>query len=131
MEGNYLEREEARKMRRQQREKKVKRQRFIIFFTVFAVVLFIAIVSISYFAYANDQPESVECAKYYKSIMVYQGDTLDSIADQYITDEYPSKEQYIYEVSCINALSDDTELIAGNYLIIPYYTQLTAQTAGD
>lgn len=122
MEGYYMERAEERKMQRLQREKQVKKQRTILFILLFAVVLVVAVLSISHFAYASADTDNLPRAKYYKSIMIYSGDTLDSIAEKYISDEYASTEQYIYEVSCMNYLSEDTTLIAGNYLVIPYYT---------
>lgn len=58
--------------------------------------------------------------KYYKSIVIEKGDTLWTIADQYISEEYSSKPDYIDEVKHMNNLVSD-EIHAGNYLVIPYY----------
>lgn len=123
MEDYYMERAEARKIYRLQREKQVKRQRRIIFSVMFAVVLLIAVLSIKHFAYASANPDELPRMKYYTSIMIYNGDTLESITSKYITKEYKSAEQYIYEIRCMNHLSEDTSLIAGNYLTIPYYAE--------
>ncbi len=122
MDGNYMERAETRKIQRLRREKQVKRQRRFIIGMLFAVVLVIAVLSITHFAYASADSSTVTRVKYYKSIMIYNGDTLESITSRYLTEEYDSAEQYIYEISCINHLTEDPVLIAGNYLMVPYYT---------
>ncbi len=132
MEGYYMERAEARKIHRLQREKQVKRQRRLIFAVLFAVVLVIAVLSITHFAYASADPDAVPRIKYYTSIMIYNGNTLESIASEYMTKEYESVEQYIYEICCMNHLSEDTILIAGNYLTIPYYADsIPVRIAGN
>lgn len=58
--------------------------------------------------------------KYFKCIDIERGDTLWSIADEYMTEEYDSVEEYIAEVKSINSLTDDT-LYNGATLIVPYY----------
>ena len=61
--------------------------------------------------------------KYYTSIMVAYGDTLWEIADEYIDySEYKDKETYIAEVKSINHLNADSDIKAGQYLIVPYYS---------
>ncbi|MFT3985183.1 MAG: hypothetical protein QM697_14855 [Lachnospiraceae bacterium] len=122
MDGYYTERAETRKIQRLRREKQVKRQRRFIIAILFAVVLVIAVLSITHFAYASADSNTITRVKYYKSIMIYNGDTLEAITSRYLTEEYDSAEQYIYEISCINHLTEDPVLIAGNYLTVPYYT---------
>lgn len=58
--------------------------------------------------------------KYYESICIQDGDTLWSIADQYISEEYGNKDQYIRELMQINGLKTDY-LQSGNYLTVAYY----------
>lgn len=58
--------------------------------------------------------------KYYKSIIIRQGDSLWSIA-QSNKPENQTVESYVSEMKQINHLRED-EINAGNYLIIPYYT---------
>lgn len=61
--------------------------------------------------------------KYYTSIMVAYGDTLWELADEYIDyNEYKDKEAYIAEVKNINHLDADSDIKAGQYLIVPYYS---------
>ena len=65
---------------------------------------------------------SSECSyKYYTSITVEQGDTLWSIAGEYMTAEYSHIEDYITEIRELNHLEDDG-IYAGECLTIPYYS---------
>ena len=60
--------------------------------------------------------------KYFTNIQVDAGDTLWSIADEYADGEhYASNKEYIAEVKRMNKLKGD-DIIAGQYLIIPYYS---------
>lgn len=58
--------------------------------------------------------------KYYTCISIDADDTLWSIADTYITDEYNSINQYIDEVKSINNLTSD-KIYYGATLVVPYY----------
>ena len=60
--------------------------------------------------------------KYYTQITVNHGDTLESIACRYITGEYENSESYINEVCNINHLEDKDQVLAGESLIVPYYS---------
>lgn len=58
--------------------------------------------------------------KYYTCISIDTDETLWSIADKYMTDEYNSITQYIDEVKSINNLSGD-KIYYGATLVVPYY----------
>lgn len=58
--------------------------------------------------------------KYYTSILIENGDTLWSLAQEYADTHYADIQSYIEEVIFINHL-DSTEILEGNYLILPYY----------
>lgn len=58
--------------------------------------------------------------KYYTSIVIESGDTLWSLAQEYADAHYADIQSYIEEVIFINHL-DSTEILEGNYLILPYY----------
>jgi len=61
--------------------------------------------------------------KYYKSISVQEGDTLTSIAKVYADEEhYSSVEKYVQEVMYINHLKNADKICAGDYLIVPYFS---------
>ena len=61
--------------------------------------------------------------KYYTSITVHGGDTLETIADKYISDEYKDLDSYINEVCMINNLDEDKTIYAGENIVIPYYSE--------
>lgn len=61
--------------------------------------------------------------KYYTSIQVQSGDTLWSIADEYMTEEYAGVGAYIDEICSINHIEAD-DIHAGQYLTIPYYSDV-------
>lgn len=54
------------------------------------------------------------------SIEIENGDTLWSIASDYISYEYDDMNDYIEEIKKSNGLHSDS-IHAGNYLVIPYY----------
>jgi len=61
--------------------------------------------------------------KYYTSITIQYGETLWDIADDYIDyNQYKDKSVYIAEVQSINHLDNDTQIRAGQSLIVPYYS---------
>ena len=59
--------------------------------------------------------------KYYTGITIEYGDTLWSIADQYMDDSHYTKLSYIAEVKSINHIKDD-HIQEGKLLILPYYS---------
>ena len=62
--------------------------------------------------------------KYYTNITVEYGETLWSLADEYIDYEnYKDKNSYISEVRSINHLNEDCAIMAGQTLIVPYYSE--------
>ena len=61
--------------------------------------------------------------KYYTNIQIRKGDTLWSIADEYMDDEhYKNRQEYILEVMRMNHMTD-SRLTAGKRLIVPYYAE--------
>lgn len=56
---------------------------------------------------------------YYKSIRISEGDTLWTIADEYMGNKSEDKQSYIEEVKRLNHLNGDT-IHTGSYLMIPY-----------
>lgn len=62
---------------------------------------------------------SSEC-KYYTCIEVLAGDSLWSIAERYMDDNYSTIHDYMKEVKEINDL-ETSNIHAGQYLTVPYY----------
>lgn len=61
--------------------------------------------------------------KYYTTITVQSGETLWSIADDYIDySQYKNKNAYISEVMSINHIADASGIISGQKLTVPYYS---------
>lgn len=58
--------------------------------------------------------------KYYKSIEIKSGDTLWGIAEEYMTGEYASVQEYINEIKQINHLTSDN-IHDSKHLMIAYY----------
>ncbi len=59
--------------------------------------------------------------KCYTTVEIEPGDTLSSIAKEYISSEYSGADEYIDEVISLNHLTS-TRIIAGEYIAVPYYT---------
>lgn len=86
---------------------------------LFIMALIVSILFISSNAYANNN--SNDRVKKYKSVMIYGGDSMETIADKNITDEYKTEAKFIKEVCAINNITEDTKLVPGNHIIVPYY----------
>ncbi len=74
-----------------------------------------------------EKKQQHELYKYYTNITVQQGDTLWAIAEKQLADEdtstaYKNKRSFIKEVISLNHLKDGNYLLAGQKLIVPYYS---------
>lgn len=63
----------------------------------------------------------IEREKIVTSVKIERGQSLWSIASQYITDEYKDMNTYIEEIKASNGLTSDI-IHEGQYIIVPYYT---------
>jgi len=104
------------------REAVVRRQRGILALTIILVIAFGILLGTSINALASSDKDISSYNKYYVSIRVESGDTLWTIADEYIDGFNLSKNDYIAEVCQINQISED-EIHAGDYIVVPYYSQ--------
>lgn len=104
--------------------KRRRRNRFFIKLTVAMSLIFcICFTFCGLYSYAKDTANSIPSYKYYTSIQIQEGDSLENIAACYISNEYKSLKQYIEEVQQMNHLDSDV-IHAGQYLIIPYYSSV-------
>lgn len=62
------------------------------------------------------------------SVKIQKGDSLWSIANEYISDEYDDMNSYIDEIKRTNGLTDDT-IHEGRFIIVPYYKTTEVATA--
>lgn len=110
---------------RQYKERRVRqlRRRFVMFGMTVMLVVLLAIFYKATFSHAT-AAEDISY-KYFTSIQVAYGDTLSSIAEDFLSDQSTgvSASEYIKEVMRINHLKDET-ILAGQYLIVPYYSNV-------
>lgn len=107
--------------RRMGRQRVLKNRLFVLVMTVCLIAVF----AVSYHSIkssANTGRNDLRF-KYYTSVTVEHGETLWNIADEYIDyTRYKDKSAYIAEVQSINHLDGDSEIKAGQSLIMPYYS---------
>ncbi|MBQ9277271.1 MAG: LysM peptidoglycan-binding domain-containing protein [Lachnospiraceae bacterium] len=68
--------------------------------------------------------------KYFKCITIEADDTLWSIAEENMSEEYSSINDYIDEVKSINALVGD-KIYSGATLVVPYYAAPVEQALAN
>lgn len=87
--------------------------------TIFLVISFSSL----FFSFRTKaQGQDTLYYKYYKSVVVEEGDTLWHYAREYALDSYyDSPDAYIQEVVHINSLSGE-QITYGQHLILPYYS---------
>lgn len=104
------------------REAVVRRQRGILAVAIIIVVALGILLGTSMNALASSEKDIASYNKYYVSIRIESGDTLWSIADEYVEGFNLSKEAYIAEVCQINGISENN-IQAGDHIVVPYYSQ--------
>ena len=82
--------------------------------------LFVTIILFGTNRNENKADASMYNVKYFKCITVDEDDTLWSIAEENISEEYSSIYDYIAEVKSINNLNSD-KIYYGASLVVPYY----------
>ncbi len=85
-----------------------------------AALVIILLLTLSFFTKTVTAQRNNERVKLVTSVEIKKGDTLWSIASEYISDEYDSVKDYIKEIKKSNGMSSD-EIHTGNYIVIPYY----------
>ena len=97
------------------------RRNIIMCLLTFMLVICFSVIFFSFKTKAQGNQEEI-LYKYYKSIMVSEGDSLWKYAQMYGDNQYyDSYEDYMQEVMNMNFLKDETITI-GQYLVIPYYS---------
>jgi cytochrome b len=104
------------------RQRIVRRQKMALALIAAAIVFTVSFLVSTLMLDAQDNTYTPEF-KYYKEITVHAGDTMWDIANEHISyDHYKNVDAYISEVCSINNLSDGDDILAGESLIIPYYS---------
>ena len=103
------------------RELVVRRQKIVLAIVVVLLLSLGLLFTTSINTFASSKADVASYYKYYTSIRVEAGDTLWDIADEYIDNFDISKTEYINEICQINGISKN-EIYAGEYIVIPYYS---------
>ena len=94
----------------------------VLVFTV-CLVIILAVAFGSFLSKAEQKKASADTFyKYYTNIEVQPGDTLWTLADAYLDENYASKDAYIQEVCELNSLGSDGRIVSGEFLLMPYYS---------
>lgn len=89
-----------------------------------ALVLILLVLSVGLITQTVKAERSGNRSKLITSVEVKKGDTLWSIAATYMSDEYDSIHDYIEEIMKSNGMVSE-EIHAGNYIIVPYYADIS------
>lgn len=121
--ADAVSRTEYRRLQRAKTLQKQKiRRKFILFFALTLAVMFAIGVGFGTMLARAEEPKTDSSYKYYANIEIERGDTLWTLADEYMDSiHYSSRMDYIDEVMSINHLVSD-QLISGQKLIVPYYS---------
>lgn len=85
------------------------------------IILICVLIGSSIAASGRSKAAQNSTYKYYTSIEIEKGDTLWSIAEEYMTPEYGSIQEYVDDIKAVNALGDD-DIHSGQHLMIPYFS---------
>ena len=97
------------------RRRRARRVKTNIMIALVIVVLFAIMGTVFFTTYAKDTDTLVE--KYYTQIMVEEGDSLWSIAQEYMPSDYEDINDYIKDIKRLNHISGDT-IMAGYTLTV-------------
>lgn len=89
------------------------------------VLLVLVLFSVLFITKTVTAQRDGERTKQVACIEIHRGDTLWSIASEYMSDEYDDMNEYIEEIKDSNGMVSD-EIHAGNYIIVPYYADAVA-----
>ena len=109
------------------RRAEVRRQKLILSGVIIAAVLMLTFFVGARLTFAKSVSNNIKRVKCYKAVMIGCGDSLDKIAGNMYTDDFPDVFSFEHEINVINHLDEEEELIAGNYLTIPYYKDVITE----
>lgn len=120
--ADYRQNRELRRSRRIQRLKRDRMRKCLTGGLTLTVI--ICMILVCTMAYGTIRVQANTGFKYYTCITVEEGETFWSIASRYSDpDHYEDMDSYIAEVENINHLDAGKVLLAGQRLIVPYYSE--------
>lgn len=118
---NEMNDRELRRCRRVLRLRRERRCRVMLF--SLAMLVTVGMVLVFTLSYQTIRISANSGFKYYTSVTVEAGENLWDLADAYMDyDYYKNKNSYIAEVQHINHLDESCSIVAGQVLILPYYS---------
>ena len=112
-------------MKRERYRKRTQQKRRAIpnkLLTIMGIFLILVLIcSINELAFQAKVTEDLNSYKYFTEVRVSNGMTLWDIAQEYISPEYTSVNDYIREVKEVNSIYTD-EIYYGQSLMVPYYS---------
>lgn len=93
---------------------------FKLFIISLCILLVLGVSILSDFGNGGKVSASTANQKYFVCIEIGEGDTLWSIADMYISEEYSSVDEYVAELKELNDLDSDM-IYCGATLVVPYF----------
>lgn len=105
--------------KRKHRSGRVMRRRNLFLLTMGFVAFLFLTVGVLHSSAGSEKEHKF---KYYTSVVIEEGDTLWTIADQYMDRSIQDKIAYINEVKSINHIKNGDRIVAGKMLIVPYYS---------
>ena len=120
---SYMTRVQESRYRRVARVRQVRRQKLLIVIGLLITFTLCMIFSIRAFAGTGESRADSDYDRKYRSIMIYCGDTVESLAGEYYDPGFSSVEDLEREIMSINHIKSNEKLIPGNFLIIPYYPE--------
>lgn len=115
-----MKKQEIKNKVNKRRARAIAKRRMIL---LLAAVLLITVGSVIFGSIFTNEGSSVEAhdATYtaYKSIEIEAGDSLWSIAEEYMLDEFDNTAEYVKELKRLNNLTSDT-IHEGQYLLVAY-----------
>ncbi len=85
------------------------------------IILIIIVLTVIFTTKTATATNSNKRVKQVTSVQIQKGDTLWSIASRYMSCEYKDLNEYVEEIMLSNGLTSE-KIHAGNYIIVPYYT---------
>ncbi len=101
------------------KKKRLLKQKMALMIATICVIMIGSIGFGSIFSSAKNSASDVAEYKYYKSIVIEEGDSLWSIAERY-NHETMNNQDYVKELKELNSLTGET-IHAGQHLLIAYY----------